>query len=253
MWLKDLLPLHVSHARIMTYGYSLMDWDGISLVDVRAVATNLLTLLHERYVCVPSHTNEPGLTCHFRFIPGRIHRLHRSWPWRTHRQGSTLFFQPDFSDFRILGSKGQVRADIRTPIQALSIAISREDYTSIAANTSLLVRAPSLSAPPLTFVFTLTPWLYFQVFFDTPHRVAHLDAWQSIASWLMFVSGKDFGSGRPSPDLQKTSQMLEEVNARFGAIDTIYDAVNVYYKEKSPARNATVSTWTWQVCAFLSN
>ncbi|KAH7141683.1 ankyrin repeat-containing domain protein [Dactylonectria macrodidyma] len=55
MWLKELLPLHVSNAHVITFGYSMMSRKGISVGDVKAVAEALLNELREKHPLVLTH------------------------------------------------------------------------------------------------------------------------------------------------------------------------------------------------------
>jgi hypothetical protein len=90
MWLKDLIPTHLrSTARVMTFSHNLATESGISLNDIKAVATTLLDRLNEQpKVFIRSTIKTIGdteLTEMVLVIPHNLRRA-STW-WYSHQTG----------------------------------------------------------------------------------------------------------------------------------------------------------------------
>ncbi|KAF1808002.1 hypothetical protein P152DRAFT_259312 [Eremomyces bilateralis CBS 781.70] len=107
--------------------------------------------------------------------------------------------------------------------EALSIAIHSSRYHIISGMTSLLV------------------------FFGTPHRVSGSKSWESIASWLLHVSGED--TPYSVQRIIKTAQMLRAANEGFDSMKSMYRVINILYQQISPSE--TAGALMWQVSAPL--
>lgn len=85
------------------------------------------------------------------------------------------------------------------------------------------------------------------VFFGTPHRVSGSRSWESIASWLLHVSGEDTSYSVKA--ITTTAQMLKTANEGVDFMRHMYRTINIHYQQISPSE--TVGALLWQVSVPL--
>ncbi|KAI1658871.1 hypothetical protein F4813DRAFT_32075 [Daldinia decipiens] len=104
--------------------------------------------------------------------------------------------------------------------EVLSIAMRCSKYHLVAGNTSLLV------------------------FFNTPHRVSNSRSWESIANWLLIISGRDRSYN--TSWIIKTSDTLKRINEAFDTYKYVYLAINIYYQQASTCSEPVTDPPMWQ-------
>ncbi|KAE9380875.1 ankyrin, partial [Stipitochalara longipes BDJ] len=105
-------------------------------------------------------------------------------------------------------------------LQALTIARRNREYHVVAGNTAMLV------------------------FFETPHRSTSERSWESLANWLLLVSGEDrlFSLGW----IQAVAGMMKTACVNFKSVERLYRVINVYYESINPSHHLGADGANWQ-------
>ncbi|KAJ5657427.1 uncharacterized protein N7484_001076 [Penicillium longicatenatum] len=136
-----------------------------------------------------------------------INLLSFRYSWETPKEGITLDNLRELAAVLLAQIRQECAELLHGTDKALSIAISCEKYINIAAATSLLV------------------------FFGTPHRLPDYRSWESLAGWLLLLSGQHRSYGISW--ISQTAQMIEGVITRFRDFQMIFKVMNVLPQNQS--------------------
>ena len=78
-----------------------------------------------------------------------------------------------------------------------------------------------------THIWKSWSWLICKIFFETPHRSSKEKSWESLANWLLLVSGVN---GLFTLDwIRGTAKMIKSQCLGFRSSERLYRVINIYY------------------------